>query len=69
MFTQPLMYKQIKKQKSVLSKFAEKLVVDGVFTTQMYQVNISTLTLLLNIMFVKLKILIRPIQWNIGFQT
>lgn len=38
MFTQPLMYKQIKKQKGVLQKFAEKLIADGVVTTQEYEV-------------------------------
>lgn len=38
MFTQPLMYKQIKKQKSVLSKYAEKVVAEGVVTTQEYEV-------------------------------
>uniref|UniRef100_A0A8C6NZR3 2-oxoglutarate dehydrogenase complex component E1 n=1 Tax=Nothobranchius furzeri TaxID=105023 RepID=A0A8C6NZR3_NOTFU len=38
MFTQPLMYKQIKKQKGVLQKFAEKLIAEGVVTTQYYQV-------------------------------
>uniref|UniRef100_A0A1A8J8T4 2-oxoglutarate dehydrogenase complex component E1 n=1 Tax=Nothobranchius kuhntae TaxID=321403 RepID=A0A1A8J8T4_NOTKU len=37
MFTQPLMYKQIKKQKGVLQKFAEKLIAEGVVTTQYYQ--------------------------------
>lgn len=38
MFTQPLMYKKIKKQKSVLQKFAEKLITEGVVTTQEYEV-------------------------------
>uniref|UniRef100_A0A672ZMT2 2-oxoglutarate dehydrogenase complex component E1 n=1 Tax=Sphaeramia orbicularis TaxID=375764 RepID=A0A672ZMT2_9TELE len=39
MFTQPLMYKQIKKQKGVLQKFVEKLTAEGVVTTQKYEVN------------------------------
>lgn len=39
MFTQPLMYKKIKKQKGVLKKYAEKLIADGVITVQEYQVN------------------------------
>lgn len=38
MFTQPLMYKQIKKQKGVLQKFAEKLVAEGVVSAQYYEV-------------------------------
>ncbi|KAG7218759.1 hypothetical protein INR49_007296 [Caranx melampygus] len=37
MFTQPLMYKQIKKQKNVLQKFAEKLITEGVVTAQDYE--------------------------------
>lgn len=43
MFTQPLMYKQIKKQKGVLKKFAEKVIAEGVITTQEYEVNQSAL--------------------------
>lgn len=39
MFTQPLMYKKIKKEKGVLKKFAERLIADGVITVQEYQVN------------------------------
>lgn len=38
MFTQPLMYKQIKKQKPVLLKYAEKLIAEGVVTRQEYEV-------------------------------
>lgn len=38
MFTQPLMYEKIKKQKGVLKKFAERLIADGVITVQEYQV-------------------------------
>ncbi|XP_004074658.1 2-oxoglutarate dehydrogenase, mitochondrial isoform X1 [Oryzias latipes] len=41
MFTQPLMYKQIKKQKGVLQKFAEKLITEGVVTTQEYEEQIA----------------------------
>lgn len=39
MFTQPLMYKKVKKQKGVLKNYAEKLIADGVITVQEYQVN------------------------------
>lgn len=38
MFTQPLMYKKVKKQKGVMKKYAEKLIADGVITVQEYQV-------------------------------
>lgn len=38
MFTQPLMYKQIKKQKGVLQKFAEKVIGEGIVTAQTYEV-------------------------------
>lgn len=38
MFTQPLMYKQIKKQKGVLKMFAEKVIAEGVITLQEYEV-------------------------------
>uniref|UniRef100_W5NDW0 2-oxoglutarate dehydrogenase complex component E1 n=1 Tax=Lepisosteus oculatus TaxID=7918 RepID=W5NDW0_LEPOC len=41
MFTQPLMYKQIKKQKPVLQKYAEKLIADGTVTRQEYEEEIS----------------------------
>ncbi|XP_024155066.1 2-oxoglutarate dehydrogenase, mitochondrial [Oryzias melastigma] len=41
MFTQPLMYKQIKKQKGVLQKFAEKLIAEGVVTTPEYEEQIA----------------------------
>uniref|UniRef100_A0A8C2GVP1 2-oxoglutarate dehydrogenase complex component E1 n=1 Tax=Cyprinus carpio TaxID=7962 RepID=A0A8C2GVP1_CYPCA len=34
MFTQPLMYKQIKKQKPVLQKYAEKLIAEGAVTVR-----------------------------------
>ncbi|XP_078285166.1 2-oxoglutarate dehydrogenase complex component E1 isoform X5 [Rhinoraja longicauda] len=37
MFTQPLMYKQIKKQKSVLKKYAEKLTSEDVVTQQEFE--------------------------------
>lgn len=38
MFTQPLMYKKIKKQRGVLQMFSEKLIAEGVVTTQEYEV-------------------------------
>lgn len=44
MFTQPLMYKQIKKQKPVLQKYAEKLIAEGAVTRQEYEVNTHTHT-------------------------
>uniref|UniRef100_A0AAX7UYU2 2-oxoglutarate dehydrogenase complex component E1 n=1 Tax=Astatotilapia calliptera TaxID=8154 RepID=A0AAX7UYU2_ASTCA len=37
MFTQPLMYKQIKKQKPVLQKYAEKLIAEGAVSRQEYE--------------------------------
>lgn len=40
MFTQPLMYKQVKKQKPVLQKYAEKLISEGVVTRQEYEVRV-----------------------------
>uniref|UniRef100_A0A7N6BEG2 2-oxoglutarate dehydrogenase complex component E1 n=1 Tax=Anabas testudineus TaxID=64144 RepID=A0A7N6BEG2_ANATE len=40
MFTQPLMYKKIKKQKGVLQTFSEKLIAEGVVTTQEYEVKL-----------------------------
>lgn len=40
MFTQPLMYKQIKKQKPVLQKYAEKLIADGIVSRQEYEVQL-----------------------------
>lgn len=39
MFTQPLMYKKIKKQKGVLEKFAQKVIAEGIITIQQYEVN------------------------------
>lgn len=41
MFTQPLMYKQIKKQKPVLQKYAEKLIAEGAVSRQEYEVSVS----------------------------
>uniref|UniRef100_A0AAY4ATS3 2-oxoglutarate dehydrogenase complex component E1 n=1 Tax=Denticeps clupeoides TaxID=299321 RepID=A0AAY4ATS3_9TELE len=42
MFTQPLMYKQIKKQKGVLQKYAEKLIAEGVVSRKEYEEDIAT---------------------------
>lgn len=39
MFTQPLMYKQIRKQKPVLQKYAELLVSQGVVNQPEYEVS------------------------------
>lgn len=44
MFTQPLMYKQIKKQKPVLQKYAEKLIAEGAVSRQEYEVSMGTRT-------------------------
>lgn len=44
MFTQPLMYKQIKKQKPVLQKYAEKLIAEGAVSRQEYEVRTQQLT-------------------------
>ncbi|XP_061732144.1 2-oxoglutarate dehydrogenase complex component E1-like isoform X2 [Nerophis ophidion] len=41
MFTQPLMYKRIKKQEGVLKKYAEKLIGEGVVTVQEYQEEVA----------------------------
>uniref|UniRef100_A0A667YHW1 2-oxoglutarate dehydrogenase complex component E1 n=1 Tax=Myripristis murdjan TaxID=586833 RepID=A0A667YHW1_9TELE len=41
MFTQPLMYKQIKKQKGVLLKYAEKLIAEGAVSRQEYEEEIA----------------------------
>uniref|UniRef100_A0A8P4GNY8 2-oxoglutarate dehydrogenase complex component E1 n=1 Tax=Dicentrarchus labrax TaxID=13489 RepID=A0A8P4GNY8_DICLA len=41
MFTQPLMYKQIKKQKGVLKKFADKVIAEGVITMQEYEEEVA----------------------------
>lgn len=41
MFTQPLMYKQIKKQKPVLQKYAEKLIAEGAVSRQEYEVKLA----------------------------
>lgn len=38
MFTQPLMYKQIRKQKPVLQKYAELLISQGVVNQPEYEV-------------------------------
>ncbi|KAL6096444.1 ogdh [Pungitius sinensis] len=42
MFTQPLMYKRIRRQKGVLQKFAEKLIGEGVVTAQAYEEEVAT---------------------------
>ncbi|KAM6986700.1 2-oxoglutarate dehydrogenase complex component E1-like isoform 5-T5 [Aplochiton taeniatus] len=41
MFTQPLMYKQIKKQKGVLHKYAEKLIAEGAVTRQEFEEEVA----------------------------
>lgn len=40
MFTQPLMYKQIRKQKPVLQKYAELLISQGVVNQPEYEVQV-----------------------------
>lgn len=44
MFTQPLMYKQIRKQKPVLQKYAELLVSQGVVDQPEYEVCPSSIS-------------------------
>lgn len=39
MFTQPLMYKKITKQPTVLAKYAETLINNGVLSQQEYEVS------------------------------
>uniref|UniRef100_A0A671PJQ6 oxoglutarate dehydrogenase (succinyl-transferring) n=1 Tax=Sinocyclocheilus anshuiensis TaxID=1608454 RepID=A0A671PJQ6_9TELE len=41
MFTQPLMYKQIRKQEHLLKKYADKLISEGVVTLQELEVCVS----------------------------
>uniref|UniRef100_A0A6Q2ZN06 2-oxoglutarate dehydrogenase complex component E1 n=1 Tax=Esox lucius TaxID=8010 RepID=A0A6Q2ZN06_ESOLU len=41
MFTQPLMYKQIKQQKGVLQKYADRLIEEGVVSRQEYEEDIA----------------------------
>ncbi|XP_066534604.1 2-oxoglutarate dehydrogenase-like, mitochondrial [Hoplias malabaricus] len=41
MFTQPLMYKQIRKQEHVLKKYADKLIAEGVVTLQEFEEEVA----------------------------
>nr|XP_023682163.1 2-oxoglutarate dehydrogenase, mitochondrial-like isoform X1 [Paramormyrops kingsleyae]XP_023682164.1 2-oxoglutarate dehydrogenase, mitochondrial-like isoform X1 [Paramormyrops kingsleyae]XP_023682165.1 2-oxoglutarate dehydrogenase, mitochondrial-like isoform X1 [Paramormyrops kingsleyae] len=41
MFTQPLMYKKIQKQKGVLQKYMEKLITEGIVTRQEYEEEVA----------------------------
>ncbi|XP_035255943.1 2-oxoglutarate dehydrogenase-like, mitochondrial [Anguilla anguilla] len=41
MFTQPLMYKQIRRQEHVLRKYSEKLIAEGVVTLQEFEEEIA----------------------------
>ena len=41
MFTQPLMYKQIRRQEDVLKKYSDKLISEGVVTLQEFEVPAS----------------------------
>lgn len=38
MFTQPLMYKQIRRQEHVLKKYSDRLIAEGVVTLQEFEV-------------------------------
>lgn len=38
MFTQPLMYKQIRRQQRVLRKYSDRLIAEGVVTLQEFEV-------------------------------
>ncbi|KAK1905371.1 2-oxoglutarate dehydrogenase-like mitochondrial, partial [Dissostichus eleginoides] len=42
MFTQPLMYKQIRRQEHVLKKYSDRLIAEGVVTLQEYEVYFFT---------------------------
>lgn len=41
LFTQPLMYKQIRRQEHVLKKYSDKLIGEGVVTLQEFEVCVS----------------------------
>ncbi|KAL5017841.1 hypothetical protein ScPMuIL_003563 [Solemya velum] len=41
MFTQPLMYKKIAKQPTVMAKYAEKLIAEGTITQQEYEAEVE----------------------------
>lgn len=45
MFTQPLMYKQIRRQEQVLKKYSDKLIAEGVVTQQEFEVCVCDLML------------------------
>lgn len=42
MFTQPLMYKQIRRQEHVLKKYSDRLIAEGVVTLQEFEVGDGT---------------------------
>lgn len=44
MFTQPLMYKQIRRQEHVLKKYSDRLIAEGVVTLQEFEVGDGTLS-------------------------
>lgn len=43
MFTQPLMYKLIRRQEHVLKKYSDHLIAEGVVTLQEYEVRVLAL--------------------------
>lgn len=43
MFTQPLMYKLIRRQEQVLKKYSDRLIAEGVVTLQEYEVRAPVL--------------------------
>ncbi len=55
MFTQPLMYKQIRKQEHVLKKYADKLISEGVVTLQEFEVCVSLYVNLITVSLCKVK--------------
>lgn len=46
MFTQPLMYKLIRRQEHVLKKYSDRLIAEGVVTLQEYEVRAPAAVLL-----------------------
>uniref|UniRef100_A0A672QX90 2-oxoglutarate dehydrogenase complex component E1 n=1 Tax=Sinocyclocheilus grahami TaxID=75366 RepID=A0A672QX90_SINGR len=60
MFTQPLMYKQIRKQEHVLKKYADKLISEGVVTLQEFEVCVSLYGNLITVSLCKVKICCFP---------
>lgn len=67
MFTQPLMYKQIRKQEHVLKKYADKLISEGVVTLQEFEVGITKKIRLLN--HLAIGKCSRCAKWNVHLES